>query len=484
MAGCTGLFDVLRARTEDLGPTLHSRASWKDIWLNIVPRDNYPKGAGYVRSSFQIARSEPGSEEETWNAINPINSETNASGACNLTYNQTYVGEHEDQYKPENFGLMGPLVCQDDFTMYWRSAEFWDMYFKRLEQRNRKSVINRLGNIYRTYSYKAAASNSFSYVVGKWQAAQPAPSIVDMTDYTTGALGLPTSELTQEMLDVTATELMEEGADEGDTDAWISQGADGPQWPLYIGTWMSHRLFLNNSELRSDLNQSFQGWGDLNPVIKRLGASRILKNFRHVINRFPARWIFVPNGTTINYTSTGLKSNTGVTVTYNNTIGVIPGTGNPANTPTPDGTDILIRIPSFVNSTAAFDVTKGQAGIVNGVWRDPNVTVTGGSSAGVASFESVEVLNPLVMTEEVLMPVNSMPGMTLTPQNYFGEWKFVTGNDALLGIGGCTGITDPLHKQGRHFAEYRHALKPVFPIFGRMILFRRCPDSFDTVTCS
>lgn len=478
---CTALFDVLRSKTEDLGPTLHARASWRDLWLNLIPRDNYPKGAGYVRSSFQIARSEPGSEEETWNAIQPLTS--NASGACALTYNQTYVGEHEDQYSPENFGLMGPLVCQDDFTMYWRSAEFWEMYFKRLEQRNRKSVINRLGNVYRQYSYKAAAGANFAFVVGKWQNQQPPPSIVDMSDYTTGALGLPDSELTQEMLDATAVELMEEGADEGDTDAWISQGADGPQWPLYIGTWMSHRLFLNNSELRSDINQSFQGWGDLNPVLKRLGASRILKNFRHVINRFPARWIYVPYGTTVNYTSTGLMSNTGTVVTYTNTTAA--AATNPANTPTPVlNIPILLRIPSFVNSTASFDVTKGQAGIVNGVWRDPNVTVVSGSSTGVASFESVEVLNPLVMTEEVLMPVNSMPGMTLTPQNYFGEWKFVTGNDALLGIGGCTGITDPMHKQGRHFAEFRHAIKPIMAIFGRMILFRRCASAFDTIRCS
>lgn len=454
---------------------------WRDIWLNLIPRDQYPQGAGYVRSSFQIARSAPGNEEEPWQTIQPL--ADNASGACALTYNQTFVGEHEDQYSPEMFGLMGPLVCQDDFTMYWRSPEFWEMYFKRLEQTNKKSIINRLGNIYRQYSYKAAASASFAFVVGKYQSTQPPPAHVDMSDYTTGALGLPTSELTQEMLDATATELMEEGADEGDTDAWISQGVNGPEWPLYVGTQMSARLFLNNSELRSDIDQGFMGFGNMNPVLRRLGSALVLKNFRHVINRFPARWIYVPYGTEINYTSTGLMSGTGTVVTYDNTVGA--EATNPANTPVPVlNTPILLRIPSFVNSTNSFDVTKGTAAVVNGVWRDPNVTVASGDDTLVASFESVEVLNPLVMTEEVLMPVNSMPGMDLHAQNYFGEWTFVTGNDALLGIGNCTGITDPMHKQGRHFAEYRHALKPVFPIFGRMILFKRCANAFDTVTCS
>jgi hypothetical protein len=296
-------------------------------------------------------------------------------------------------------------------------------------------------------------------------------------------LGLPTSELTQEMLDGTAIELIQEAADDGDTDGWVSNGPDGPVWPLHIGTQMSHRLFINNSELRSDLNQSFTGWGDLNPVLKRMGASRVLKNFRHVITPFPARWIYVPYGTEINYTATGLTSSTGTVVTYDNTVGA--GPTNPANTPTPVlNTAILLRIPEFVNSTASIDVTKGRAAIVNGVWNDPNVTVAAGSEDGVASFEGVEVLNPDVMTEEVLMPVNSMPGMTLKPQNYFGEWKFVTGNDALLGIDSCAGIQDPLHTRGRHFASYRHALRPKIPIFGRFILFKRCANSYDTISCS
>lgn len=487
---CTTLFDVLRAKTEDLGAHLMLRASWKDIWLNLIPRGEYPQGAGYVRSVFQIARSEPGTDEEAWQPIQSI--ANTPSGACNLTYNQTFVGEHEDQYSPEMFGMMGPLVCQDDFTMYWKSPEFWERYFQALEKRNRKSVINRLGNVYRQYAYKASANANFAFVPGRWSGVQPPPANVDMSDYVSGALGMPTSELTQEMLDATATELMEEGADEGDTNDWITRGADGPQFPLYIGTWMSHRLLLNNSELRSDFNQSFQGWGDANPVIQRLGASRIIKNFRHIINTFPARWIFVPNGTTINFTATGLNSNSGQTVTYNNTVGTLndPAGGphvagqNPFGSPVPNGNAILLRIPTFVQSTASIDVTKGQAAVVNGVWRDPNVTVTGGSSTNVASFESVEVLNPLVFTEEVLLPVNSMPGMKLNPQNYFGEWRFVTGNDALLGIGGCTGITDPMKKQGRHFAEYRHAHRIGLPIFGRMILFKRCASAFDTLTCT
>lgn len=430
-------FDVLRAKTEDLGPELYVRASWKDVWMSLVPRGSYPKGAGYVRSAFQISRSEPSNDEETWNVIQSI-ADNATSGACSLTYNQAFVGMHEDTYVPENFGLMGPVICQDDLAMYWQSAEYWEKYFQALEKRNKRSLSNRLGNIYRQYCSKASANSSFAFIAGTL--TQPVPSSVGMTGLQ-GA-NIPTSELTQEMLDSTAVELSEEGADDPNSNGWITQGADGAIYPLYIGQAMSHRLLLNNSELRSDFNNSFQGYGDANPVIKRLGASRIIKNFRHVINRFPARW---------------------TTQQVNTTTGVVSGTD--------DGT--LRRVPTWVSATAGTR-EKGQIVSVNPYWRD----------ATYAKFESAEVLNPWVFTEEILMPVNSLPGAKLTPQNYFGEWKFVTGNDAFLGVPNCSSIQDPLHKMGRHYAEYRHAAKPIFVNYGRMILFRRCAGSYDTVQCS
>ncbi len=437
------------------------------MFLNVIPRSEYPKGAGYVRSKFEIARSVPDTDEEEWTPIQPADNDENPQGSCGIDYGATYVGEHENQYKPEMKGLKGPVVCQDDFTMNWQSEEFWASYFASLEKRSFLTISNRAGNVYRQYAYKAAASADFGWAVGKWQGAQPPPSVVDMTDYTTGALGLPTSELTQEMLDMTAIELMQEGADEGDTNAWISQGPDGPQFPLLIGTQMSHRLLLNNSELRSDFNQSFTGWGDMNPVIKRLGASRVIKNFRHMITRFPARWISVPDGVTVNITATGSTSSSGTTTTYANATGVT----------------VLKRIPTYVNSVASFDATKGRAGVVNGVWNDASPTVTVGSADDVAIYEEVLVLVPTALTMEVLMPVNSMPGMTLTPQNYFGEWKFVTGNDALLGDDSCAGILDPLHTRGRHFGNYRVAWQPSQPRNARQILFKRCPASVDTIVC-
>ena len=122
-------------------------------------------------------------------------------------------------------------------------------------------------------------------------------------------------------------------------------------------------------------------------------------------------------------------------------------------------------------SSAADNATKGSVAVLNPDWKD----------ASVAVYEAAVVLNPMVMTEEVLQ---SSGTTNFNPANYYGDWKFVSGNDAVLGMDSCTGIQDPLHEFGRHFARYRHACKPVFPTFGRVLLFKRCSASYDTITCS
>lgn len=419
---CQTPFDVMRAKVEDLGEHLYTRASWKDPWLNVIPRDVYPQGAGYVRSAFTIGRSEPASDEEAWQEIQPLNEAAN--GACSLTYNQTYVGFKENTYKPEMFGLVGPLVCQDDLVMNWNSNDFWEKYFQALEKRNTKSIVNRLGNIYMNYVPKAAANSDFHYVAGDID-TQPPGQTVDLS-----GIDIPQCGLIQDYLDETSLILSEEGANDPDTNGWITMGDSGPIWPLLIGQKASNQLLLNNAELREDYRHSHEGFGDANPVIARMGASRVIKNFRHMITLFPPRWRLVGGA--------------------------------------------LSRVPTWLMSTASADATKGRVAKINPDWQNPNI----------AAWEAAIVLNPFVFREELLRPVQSTPGMKWNAQNYMGEWDFVTGNDALLGFDDCTGVQDPKHKLGRHFAEYRHAAKPIFPEYGRMIVFRRCPQDFDCVSCS
>jgi hypothetical protein len=453
---CASPFDSLRAKTEDLGETLYVIGSWMDPWLNIVPKETFPEGAGYVRSAFTIERSEPGLDEEPWNYIQSIADTSYGGLDAAADFQSVRVGHKENTYKPERLPLVGPLVGQDDLVMYWHSKDFWAKYFKQMEMRSIRSISNRLCNIYMRFIPKYSCNASLTKFAGVFTPGTTAASGPDMS----GVSGqLPSSALTQEMLDQGAVELIQEGAYDPNTQGWLSLGPDGPIFPLLIGLEASQNIFTNNSEFRSDLNQSFQGWGELNPVIKRMGASRVIKNFRHVVTPFPPRWAYNA-GAQKAIGSTVLATDSSGATTQLNTVAI------PANS--------LYRIPVWSMSTNTTDVTKGAGAIVNPIWADP----------ATAPYEAAISLHPWVLTEEVLKPLMAAPGMKWNPQNYFGEWEFVTGNDALLGFDTCTGIADPTKKLGRHFAYYRHALKPVFPQFGRMWVFLRCTNSFTTLSCS
>lgn len=94
-----------------------------------------------------------------------------------------------------------------------------------------------------------------------------------------------------------------------------------------------------------------------------------------------------------------------------------------------------------------------------------------------AEYEAAIVLNPMVYNYRPI--VAQTAGLDFEPSNYVGDWSWVVG--AYKWDATCA---DPTDKFGRHAAEYRHAFEPVFPEFGRTIIFKRCLDDIACSTCS
>lgn len=398
---CATPFDAFRLATESLPNELYRRASFKDIWLNFVPRDTYKSGTGLVQSTFTIGRSEPTSDEETWTPVT-LSTDGDYTGSCGVTYNPVDIGFDERTYGPEQFALSGPVICQDDLIYNFRSEAFLEAYIQQMEKRNTRSVTNRLHVQYRTLVPKTIASSSWT----------------SYDQSTLEDLPAATCEIDQTMLDTTAVELMEAGATNPDESGWITLGPEGPIFPLLIGLSMSQRLSLDNADLRMDLR-----YAEPSQLLKRLGATKMLRNFRHIPNLFPPRY-------------------------------------------THNGTD-YVRVDTWVMNNG----TKGKVAAINPAWQ-------------AAPYEAAIVLHPMVMTEEIVKPVNAAAGLNWIPKNYFGEWMFVTGGREITdpSVGDCF---DPTKKLGRHFAEYKHAIKPIFPEFGRYIIFKRCPTTdYPCSTCS
>lgn len=474
MAACPSVFDALRMKTEDLGPRLYVRASYREPDLNLYNRSEYPQGAGLSRSVFTIQRSEPDSEEEAWRALTSLSANSETGDACKQVWAESYVGHLERKYGPSVFQFRGPLTCVDELVLNWNSRSFWTAYYAALEKNSLKRIAHRLANEYWNFIPVTGCYDTLDWTDPFHFHSMSAtviipPRSIDITD-----VDLPTSELMQWHLDRTAVTLIQEGATDPDSDGWITMGPQGPVFPLLIGMDASDRIVRNNADLVLDIRSAWTSMEEANPLLRRLGATLILKNFRHVITPFPPRWDWRTTGTD--------GSAIGPAHLYTEpTSGLIYGYAEDATEAIAPWAQQVhnggcyVRRPVFTNSTDTDFVTKGKSPEVNTNWED-------------ARYEGARVLTPWVMNEQIIRPFGDIGNMRWGPQNYSGEWAFVTGNDALLAddLTGCTGTGDPLHKKGRHFAEYRHAVEPVFPQYGRGFIFdRRCQKTAGTtVLCS
>lgn len=370
-------------------------------------------GEGLTLSTFTVGRSFPESDSETWNKITTINTAA-SPGACLTEWNNARVGYNERTYSPENFGLRGPVICADELIFDHNAEAFVNAYMAALEKRVSWSISNRLMNLYAFFVPKhvtVSGSNLQTVAGGTGTVPTGAPTIT---------ASRADCELSQDFLDRSAALLNQEGAMMPDDDGWITMGEDGPIYNLLVGQEMSHILTLNNSEFRNDVR-----YAKPNLLLQRLGATRVIKNWRHIINLFPPRY------------------------NYNGTV--------------------YTRVNTFQMAAG----TKGQVGEVTTEYEN-------------ADFEAAFALSPWVMHMRMVRPITQIGSLSWDARSYMGDWNWVTGGDLITDATeeGETKCYDPLKKLGRHFAEIKWAPKPIYPTFGRMFIYRRCAArEFSCNTC-
>lgn len=404
------VFDGFEAMTESLNPDLYSRLHLSDPWMPLVERGVYPKHTGYTQTVTTLNNSEPPTSTPTWGAINPV-SEENPSGPCEVVYADVTWGNNRRQYSPEEYGLQGPILCKDEFTFDWMTDQFLNHYIDQLAMITRRVWSNRYQEHFMALTTKYIADGTNTEYVG----STLAPGVAQAT--LPGVLA--TSELTQDMLDYESYQLIYNGATATTADAkgYISLGEQGPIFPLLIGLEMSKRLTFQ-AEVIDNYRWAGSGRLDASELMKRVGATKVLYNFRHIPNLYPPRFEW-------------------------------------------DG-DSYVRVEPFITSTAT---GSGTQALVNADWIN-------------ATYEAAFILHPLVMKDELVEPDVNAGGLPFDPTNYYGNWQFVRG--AYKWDETCE---DPLKKKGRHYAEFKHAIKPIFPDYGRTIIFKRCLGDPSTVEC-
>lgn len=397
---CPTAFDALPLATEYLSNDLYKRAYPQHVMMNLVPRTEFVRNKGVTQTSFQMGRSLPTTDERTWTAVTADDVDTEI---CSNSFTSVNVGYTASTFSPERFQLQGPIVCQDTLIYSHNPEQFWAGYLNALAKNSGQELENNLLKHYLTQADKSVATASYP--------------TVSQTNFT---LAAATSELVQEMLDETAIQLNQDGANVPNEDGFLQLTDQGPIYTLLIGQKASRRLFKNNSELRQDVRFAQMGQGDNATLLQRMGAASVLGSFRHLITLFPPRYTY----------------------------------GGGAYT--------------RVNTWQSYNTTKGTAVRVNPAWL-------------TAPYEAAVVLHPWVIKEHIVRPVNQVQSMRWTPKNYMGEWVWKTGGRNIQESGDCL---DPLEKYGRHFAEYQHAVETIFPQFGRVIIFARCEGDIETALCS
>lgn len=407
---CTSVFDAFRYATEDLDQQVSRTASYRSIWMNLMQSGTYPKNVGTNRSVFAIGNVEPTSGDGTWAPID-LSNQLGSPGdpidtpneLCTNDWQDVEYGFNEATYGPEISQLRGPVICQKDLLFSHDPDTFLGGYIEEIAKRAKREWELWIQQKHIAMSRKAIAVPDF------------AGSFADQAALT--GLECATCELTQEMLEIVAQYLNEDGATTPDSNGYITWEEAGPTWSLYIGQSQSARLLRQNAELRNDYR-----YADPNTLIARIGANRVIGNFRHMIAQRPRRYSCV------------------------------------------DGDYTLVQ--PYVNDS----MTKGTGQIINPAWR-------------AAPYEGADVLSPLLFTKEVVPPTNSAGGVNFDSKNYMGEWDFVTG--AYKWDDDCEDpLEDRGRHYAEFIAAAKPNLAARFK-YGYHIIFQRCAGNLvECTTCS
>lgn len=411
---CTDPFDALRYAVEDLDDYVYKEAHRASVWLNLIPRGTYPRNVGTTRSVFGVGKTEPVSGDGSWTKIVLTEDGTanidSVAELCTDNWTDVEWGFYERTYNPERSQLRGPVVCREDLLFSHSPEGFFPLYMHELMIRSKREWERNYEFHHIELSRKAIAVSQFE----TFQYAQ-----TELTGMT-----CPQCELTQEMLESVALRLMNDGATNPDENGFMSWGPAGPIFSLSIGAQQSARILRQNAELREDYRQAYSGAKDGdNPLIARIGAARVIGNFRHIINQIPRR-----------YTCSG---------------------GN------------FTLVQPFINAT---DETKGNVQADNPAW-------------WTAPYEAADVLSTELFTSEIVPPARNISGIPFNHKTYMGNWDFITG--AYKWDTDCPDPNENKGRHFANFMHAPKPNPLGIFKYGWHIIFKRCTGVvFECTTCS
>lgn len=350
------VFDAFATATQSLGMRIlrYPNMDRPFFWKNLIPSGTYLKNTGVQQTTFTMAPSYPEDDPDEWTEIELSDVNGQPTPACDTNYVDVPLNMYDRLYNPTQVRVRGPIICREQLTFQHNIGAFLNGYVRELARNTAQRLEFKLRSIYMNFVpwYSFTGGTMVKY-------AGPGAQ---------SSVGIPTSNLTQDMLDYVAVDLINTGVGT-DENGWVMEGEEGKVFPLNIDQVASARVFNNTTARRQSAEYASMGKGadsDLS-LWKAIGATRTIANERHVTTNIAPR--------------------------FNNVGGV------------------LTRVNPFKNA----DQITSDGTVLTGAYQ-------------AARYEAAIFMSPTVFTAEWVTPYNwQFPN----PANYMGDWEFITGAERI-----------------------------------------------------
>lgn len=277
--------DVLQAfatATENLDQDIIRIPSHADVFTGAIPKGSFDKNRGVNKTLFTMQHSEPPTDQPAFDNIT-LDGNGQPTPACTDSFTDVALSYYTRNYGPKQSKLRGPEICREQLEFQHNIGEFLGGYVNELGRYSKRFYEFLLREDY--LSFATAAVDPAAGGPG----FHPGPNAFD-------TMPTPQSDLTQDTLDLVADYLIDVGATEPDSNGYIMNGGEGPLFTLLVNRVRSSNIVVNNADRRQDARYAIP-----NELWKRVNATRILGNFRHVpIGNAPRANLVEGNMTRVN----------------------------------------------------------------------------------------------------------------------------------------------------------------------------------------
>jgi hypothetical protein len=252
--------NLLVAESNRIGPDIYHKSLNTSPWLKLVKKASWPDEMGTEISVMTYQRSLP-ANTLSWGNVNFT--ENN----CVPTAQVVNFAQTLRTYNLQQTAIESPKLCVNDLRFTMKRKDQLSNIFRILTENTSYAWIERHRDEFtRLAEHKVVATASMP----EGTAAFP--------------LSVPTSRLTQGILDRVYMKLIRDGA--GNNPFGRENGR--PQFAVITSSEQSNSVILDNEKVREDYRYSTK----VSELLAPLGVERSYKGFYHLIDDFAPRWNF------------------------------------------------------------------------------------------------------------------------------------------------------------------------------------------------